>query len=179
MLSNTFNIMGLDPGSNLGVSILSIDANKLSIEAIDTTRFVLASYSVDNDNMLDRWIALESIIKDIVLEYNPIIVGMEAAFMNQHYPKAVMVLTSYTTIIDKTLYSLGCNKVFRYPPKYIKKIVASGTADKLDMLHSVTSIKEISSKINLYDKTEHEVDATAIAYTVLLEVRDYPYVLYS
>ena len=39
--------------------------------------------------------------------------------------------------------------------------------------------KEINKHIDLVDRTEHEVDATAIAYTALLEIRKYPYVLYS
>ena len=38
---------------------------------------------------------------------------------------------------------------------------------------------EVSKHIDFTTRTEHEVDATAIAYTALLEVRKYPYVLYS
>ena len=47
------------------------------------------------------------------------------------------------------------------------------------MLNFMTSIPEIRSIADLYGRTEHEIDATAIAYTALKEVRQYPYILYS
>lgn len=180
-MSDSINIVGLDPGNNLGVSILSVDSTTLDIISISTKTYVLEKYVSSTDNiMLDKWIVLENIIRYISETYQPYVVGMEAAFLNLKYPKAIINLGSYTTVIELSLNRYNRYiKLFKYAPKYVKKIVGCGDADKLAMLNFMTSIPEIKQVVNLYGRTEHEIDATAIAYTVLKEVRQYPYILYS
>ena len=182
MLDNVFNVLGLDPGNNLGVSILSVNCVTLEIVGIHTFTCVLDKF-IDKDNsniMLEKWLVLEDIVRDLSSNYRPSIVGMEAAFLNLRYPKAIITLGSYTTILEMCLHKYNRYvKVFKYAPKYVKKTVGVGYADKEDMLNYMSNNKEINKHIDLVDRTEHEVDATAIAYTALLEIRKYPYVLYS
>lgn len=179
--SPLFNIVGIDPGNNLGVSIIAVDSNDFSIQHITSFTIRLESH-IPNDSsntLLDKWYVIEKYIINLLDTYNPLVVGMESAFLNSRFPKAVINLSSYTTMIEFTIskYSYNLIKIWKYPPKYIKKIVSTGNADKLDMLHSVSSIKEIKQHIDLYNVTEHEVDATAIAYVVLDEIRKNPYTL--
>ena len=180
-MSDSISILGLDPGNNLGVSIVHVDSTTLDIVGIETKTYVLEKYVTTTDNiMLNKWIVLENIIRYLSETYQPYVVGMEAAFLNLKFPKAIINLGSYTTIIEMTLNRyVRYLKLFKYAPKYVKKSVGCGDADKLAMLNFMTSIPEINKCINLYGRTEHEVDATAIAYTALKEVRKYPYILYS
>lgn len=181
-MSDSITILGLDPGNNLGVSIVHVDSTTLNIVGIETKTYVLEKYIPNNSEniMLDKWIVLENIIKYLSETYQPYVVGMEAAFLNLKFPKAIINLGSYTTIIEMSLNKYNRYvKLFKYAPKYVKKSVGCGDADKLAMLNFMTSIPEIKNVVNLYGRTEHEVDATAIAYTALKEVRQYPYILYS
>lgn len=182
MLDNVLNIVGIDPGNNLGVSVISIDCMSLDIVGIVTATYVLDRY-INKDSStatLDKWLVLENIIKDISYTYRPSIVGMESAFLNLRFPKAIITLGSYTTVIEMAINKYNrYTKLFKYAPKYIKKIVGVGDADKEAMLRYMSNHIEVSKHIDFTTRTEHEVDATAIAYTALLEVRKYPYVLYS
>jgi hypothetical protein len=47
------------------------------------------------------------------------------------------------------------------------------------MLKCVSGIKEITNVINPMFMSEHEVDATAIGYVALNEIRRYPFVMYA
>lgn len=175
---DSINIIGLDPGNNLGVSVIEVDSSDLTIKNILTRRYILDKH-VGNEPLL-KWNLIENIISSLLSDFNPYIVAMESAFLNVRYPKAIITLGAYTTILELTISKyLNSNRIFKYPPKYIKKILGTGNADKVDMMKNVSSIKELNNKIDVTIISEHEIDATAIAYTALLEVRKYPYVLYS
>ena len=180
-MSDSLYFLGIDPGNNLGISLLEIDPSNLNILGISTHRYILDRH-IDHDEqiMLSKWFVIEDIVAHIANTYQPYVVAMEAAFLNVRYPNAIITLGSYTTILEKSLSTfLRHNRIFKYPPKYVKKTLGDGNADKEDMMINVGAIKEISDKIDTRLLSEHEVDATAIAYTALLEVRKYPYILYS
>ena len=179
---DSFNIVGMDPGNNLGLSVLEIDSNTLKILSIRTYRYIL-DRQIDNDTdnvSLSKWNLIQEIVSAIASTYNPLIVAMESAFLNIRFPKAIITLGSYTTVLEMSWSNyISSNRFFKYPPKYIKKIVGKGDADKLDMMKNISSIEELNQHLDVTSLSEHEIDATAIAYTALLEVRSYPYVLYS
>lgn len=179
---DSFNIVGMDPGNNLGLSVLEIDSNTLKILSIRTYRYIL-DRQIDNDTdnvSLSKWNLIQEIVTAIASTYNPLIVAMESAFLNIRFPKAIITLGSYTTVLEMSWSNyISPNRFFKYPPKYIKKIVGKGDADKLDMMKNISSIEELNQHLDVTSLSEHEIDATAIAYTALLEVRSYPYVLYS
>ena len=181
-MSDSFNIVGIEPGNNLGVSVLEIDSKTLNILSIKTHRFILDK-QLDNDTdsiTVNKWYLIENIVQALASTYNPLIVAMESAFLNVRFPKAIITLGAYTTVLEMNWSRhISSNRYFKYPPKYVKKIVGKGDADKLDMLKNISSIEEINNCIDPTKISEHEIDATAIAYTALLEVRSYPYVLYS
>lgn len=181
MYTDLVYLAGIDPGGNTGISVIGLHPITLDIETINTYVFVLDSYVKDESSrMLDKWITIEKIIQWLMVTYEPKIIGMESAFLNQKYPKAIINLSSYTTMIEFMVNKYGTyTKLFKYPPKYIKKLTCKGDANKSDMLQGISSIEEIRSKLNLNGLTEHEIDATAICYVVVDEVRHYPYILFS
>lgn len=177
--NDLINIVGIDPGGNTGISIIGLHPMTLNIESIDTRVFVLDSYGIDTD-MIYRLQTIDKLMRWLIETYQPNMIGMESAFLNQRYPKAIITLSSYTTMLEYCInkYSIY-TELIKYPPKYIKKVICSGGANKQDMLTGVSSIKEITNKIDITKLSEHEIDATAIAYTVIQEIRNYPYVLYK
>lgn len=172
-------IAGIDPGGNTGLSIIGLNPMTLSIESIETYVFVLDSYSTET-NLVNRLETIDKIIYWLIEKYQPKMIGMESAFLNVRYPKAIITLSSYTTMLEYCINKYGIyTELIKYPPKYIKKIICSGDANKDDMMTGVGSILEITNKMDVGSKTEHEIDATAIAYVVIQEIRNYPYVLYK
>ena len=179
---NYFNIVGIDPGNNLGISIYTINSSDLTIVSISTKYYNLDSFvdSNDDNRFLFRLQYLANIINNICVDYNPIMVGVEAAFMNIRFPKAVMQLSQYIAIIEHTIYNYNNRiKLFRYAPKYIKKFIgAGGDADKNDMSATLGGDMELLSVLPVRNYTEHELDAIAIGKVLLIEIREYPYLLY-
>lgn len=175
---NTFNIIGIDPGNNTGISILNIDANTLKLLHIHTLFFKLENYSsnIIEDNLLSKLVYIKEIVHYLSNTYNPIVVGIESAFMNTRFPKAIINLSQYVGTLE--LEFKLCNnftKVLKYAPKYIKSIISTGDADKKDMSKGISKIKEIKNLVpNIKELTEHEIDAIAIGYVTLEEIRKYP-----
>ena len=179
---STFYIIGIDPGNNTGVAIFELDSITLEIISITTSVVVLNNFIIDDDNvMLYRCGFLKNVCTSIYNTYKPKVLSMEAAFMNQRFPKAVMQLSQYTSTVEQTFHA--CDnfiKIFKYPPKFIKKeIGGGGSADKNAMLIAVNNIPEISSLVDLNRTTEHEVDALAIGYITIAMIRQNPHVLIS
>lgn len=184
-MDNLINIIAIDPGNNIGVAIFTIDVTTLTIVNIETRLYVLENLigNVDDNfnKLLYKLSVIQEIVTDLYIAYDPIALGVETSFLNTRFPKAVLQLSQYVAVIEHTMYVLNSRiKLFRYMPRYIKKIVeAGGGADKDDMCKAVSSHDELTEHINPFIISEHEVDAVAIAYTILLEIREFPYILYT
>jgi len=175
-MAENFTIVSIDPGTNTGIAIYEISPKDFSIVSLETLTVVLSEYG----DLLAKLVKIKKTIASIIETYNPIIVSVEAAFLNIRFPKAVMQLSQIISAIELTIKTINSDiKIFEYPPKYIKKIIATGTADKDDMTEAVLKIKELSSNININHMSEHEVDAMSIGYVTLLEIRKTPFILYS
>lgn len=183
MLDNTYTIIGIDPGNNLGIGILHIDIDTNEIVRIESRTYVLDNY-VENDSytvLLDRTIKLREIVIGLVETYRPILFCIEAAFMNSRFPKSVIQLSQYVGTIELTIRTTNpwC-KILKFPPKYIKaRCGAGGNADKNDMKTNLQAIPAISNIIDLTYISEHGVDSLAMAYVGYLEIQDNPFILWS
>lgn len=183
MLENTFTILAIDPGNNLGIAVYSVSTIDFSIINIET-RYVVLDNLVDKeagDKLGMKLFILSNIIKDLSYTYNPNILVLERSFLNMKFPQAVIQLSQYIAIIETTFRYLNpFIKVFKYAPKYIKSMTTkNGDANKDDMKAVVNTIPEIANCINVISLSEHEVDAVAIGYINLTEVRKYPFLLYT
>lgn len=157
-------IVGIDPGKNLGVSILEIDSCDLSLKNIHTEIYYLDSQVYSPYTMFNKLEYLNNIINQILFRFNPVIVGMEQVFKHR-FANAVIQLSQYTGMIEYSVRMYNPYIYFlTYPPKLVKKLIgATGDADKNKMLDTLRLIEEIKPFLK-EDITEHEVDATAIAY---------------
>jgi len=177
---SNFNIIAIDPGNNLGVAILTISTMEYNITNVNTFTVVLDQYVRGiGPSALERNTFLTRVCGELYKTYKPTMVVMEAAFMNPRFPLAVMQLSQYTSTISQTFYNMNpFTKIKSYPPKYIKKYAGGGgKANKLDMLTAVSSIPELSKHIILNRLTEHEIDAVAIGYVALVNLRLHPHEL--
>lgn len=173
-----FNILGFDPGGNLGLAAMSIDVKTYEIISIETNTFILDKYLNNKNNvMMDRLVYLNSTVTSICNHYRPVAVGMESAFMNIRFATAVMQLSQYCGTIELSISSYNpFIKIFKYPPKYVKSAsIGNGNANKEDMLKGIKKIPELNKHINTLG--EHEIDAIAIAYIALLQIRNNPMIL--
>jgi len=178
----TFRLIGIDPGSNTGVAIYHVDAMSMDIVKVETVTYSLNNIApLADDFQLSRVMALAGLCGRLQEYYSPIMVALEAAFMNSRFPKAVMQLSQYTSVVEQSFISRDpFVKLVKMAPKYIKKYIGGGgNANKDGMTIAVSNIKEISDKVDLNALTEHEIDALAIGYVALTHVRQYPHVLIS
>lgn len=176
---NTFNIIGIDPGNNLGVAIYTINGENNQIVKITTFKKVLDNLNeVSGDKTIFRLTHLQKVIREIVLEYKPVMVGIETAFLNKKYPLAVIQLSQYTAIIEMTILAINpFIKMGKFAPKKIKMYSGLATANKDDMLELINGVVELQPHLNTTNISEHEIDAIAIGYIVLNQIRENPLIL--
>jgi len=177
---NEFNIIAVDPGNNVGITIYTIDVTDYTIKNIISTTVTLSNrVSLDSKTpatMIERIHYLNAYFYKLLETYKPLLVVSEAAFLNSRFPKAVMQLSQYIASVELAIHTYDKRiKLVRYPPKRIKKLIgATGNADKLDMLRCVRTIKDITEHIDMDNVSEHEVDSLAIGYVCIAELREYP-----
>lgn len=178
-----FYLISIDPGTNVGISIYGIDGYDLSIKSIETYVLPLENFIPlsTSDKLTAKLGYLQSVIQTLAERYNPLVIAVEEAFLNMKFPLAVIQLSQYLGIILNTFKSYNPTvKVFKYAPRYIKRLVnAGGGADKDGMMIALLAIPELSTRLNLNHLCEHEIDALAIGYVTLSEIRLYPLVLYA
>jgi len=178
---DTGYLLGIDPGSNfVGLAWLEVDVY-CNVVSIDHFTIDLANpvYGVYPNTLNDRLRRLNGIIFDLCLDYNPFWLAIEAGFINRFRPAAYgPIAKSIFAIEDAFLSYLGMNKITEYPPSIVKrKIAQQGLANKDSMRDAIMSISEINRFINP-TATEHEIDAIAIGYTKILEIRERPEIIY-
>jgi len=167
-------MVSVDPGTvTCGVAVWDIDDN-FNISS-------LYSFTIYIDNNLDlntRLNNLYNIFKEIMKDLQPYQLAHESGFINRFRPQAYGPI--YTTIyLLELAYKeiISPYGIFSYSPKYVKSIVSSGDANKDDMLLAVNKIKEVKQYLTGYE-TEHEIDAIAIGYSHLLNIRYMPEILF-
>ena len=176
-MDKSFNIMGIDPGSrNVGVSIFNVLPEDDNHDIKFTVNKVLTfSINIDIEDdvgihelILDRLKKLSNIIKTVYRLYNPTVVAMESAFINTSRMGAVIPLAQAIYAIQSTIYSIDrSSKVITLPPGLIKKIFGSKQVGKDAVLVALKSHKLLMEKITKKNMTDHEIDAIAIAYSIL------------
>ena len=182
-MNHTSNIiiLGIDPGTNTGISIMEL-TESLEIVKIDTFSINLSNYIIDTlsnfEKEADRLIALEESLKEILEKYNPHLIGMENAFFNKKFPLSGLKLSSFLGVIMMTVRKHNKQtKIYKLQPKYIKSVVSTGNAYKDDMLEAVRDNIELGKHLDISKETEHSIDAVAISYSVKKLLEKYPYVL--
>jgi len=179
----TFKYIAIDPGNNLGVAIYTISLPDMKIVDIETTTIKLELFvPKDTTNVLQsKLLFLYAYIEKLYHIHQPTIIFLEAAFMNIRFPRAVMQLSSFISVIELGFKSGDKHiKILRYPPKYIKKhIGAGGNAKKDDMTKALNKHNELKDIVNTSNLSEHAIDAIAIGYAGLNTIRNNQHILYT
>ena len=178
MKNDYINIISIDPGTNMGISIITLEIPSLRIVSVNTCSIDLSLLTKPNElenNLLLRTQAIMRIVTGIMEDYKPRVLAMEAAFVNTRFPKSVMYLSQYIASISLAVTTADpFIKIFNYPPKKVKATVSVGGANKDDMLTAVSKIDELNKHIVIETLTEHEIDSLAIGYAYIKELRENP-----
>lgn len=176
--NNYFRIIGIDPGSrNLGVTIMFIDIETLEIMDIVPIPISLNKHNILDVNkisLISRLSYLRKEFERIVHAYNPIAVAIESGFINPRMPGAVIPLASAITAMSSVIMEYDRTiTIIEYPPSIIKKAVgANPIGNKSPVFNALVANSEFEELVNLEVLTEHCVDSIAIAYTMLLDIRE-------
>ena len=198
---NTFKLLAIDPGKNIGVTVLTVRVdefipfNKMKAHdgvpvSVSFTIVNIETHYIGLDNLIprdavDKQLArigiLQQVMGNIMSYFQPDVLAIEEAFLNVNYATAVMQLSQYLSVIlNAAINANAYIKLFRYSPKSIKSgFGAGGGANKDDMLTRISTITEYTSMVDITKLTEHEIDSMAIAHVALSEIRNYPFLLYT
>ena len=166
-------MISVDPGTvTIGVVIWDLN-NDFTIDNFKS----FTIYIDPNKDLNVRMQDIYHIFNDVFKEEEPFHLAHESGFINRFRPQAFgPIYTTIYLIRQAFINTIGVYGMYAYPPKMVKSIVSKGTADKDDMFTAVNSIKELKPFITGIE-TEHEIDAIAIGYSHLLNIRNYPEVL--
>jgi len=181
---DVINLLAIDPGSNIGVSIYTLSVPDLQIINLETT-FIDLSYfdskDPDINRLRNKLIHLEACIDSLMDEYQPHILAIEDTFVNFRFPKSAVFLAQYIATVELAVSRRNpFIQIYKYAPKYIKASVgAKGNADKFMMMDRVSEISEITNFISTRTLSEHEIDSLAIGYITVNYIRENPGVLFT
>lgn len=171
-----YTILGIDPGSNdLGLCFMTIEAETGRIKLITTYNLNVnllptGDYYYDN-NRINKLIAFETYITNVLLQVNPNAVAIEAPFFNSASPQAYGSLKEIVCIIQ--MVAVKCNPVVNVmviEPLLVKKYVNSNYKEGKE---GVKRAVEGNPLLNIFLSptiSEHEIDAVAIAYSYYLNL---------
>lgn len=171
------NIIGIDPGTNTGVSVITIDDN-FNVIDLKTYCLVLPLTTFELSRTYSKLKFLYDNVYSILNHYRPFSIGIEMPFQHR-FANAVIQLSQYLATIETAILNTNPYVInYRYPPKMVKKLIgATGGGDKLAVFKAVSKIEEMKELFLSQPRTEHEADATAIAYITLEDLKKYPHKL--
>lgn len=179
---NTFDILGMDPGSNkFGFSLLEVNIDNLdlvssvawTIDANDLAKNFQTVLETHGDRMA-RIHGLQNYIYKILNIYNPLYVASEAPFINNRFPAAGIALTEVLSTIRQALIEYDPEKeLYLIPPSNVKNAVKAKGGDDKDIIKQKVCALDLKYKgdVNIENLDEHSIDALAVGYAKLLDLR--------
>lgn len=176
-----FNIMSIDPGSNLGISILHVDSNLLTINNINPMT-ILRDIKIYNDpnvcSASDRYTRLKrqyEIITSLLYQHRPSYIVSEAPFYNPRMPNAFSALVEVMHVIRTAVNDFDPYLTLdTIDPSSVKKCIgangiSSKDAVKLALLQHTELYPLVHDIFNYLD--EHAIDSIAVGYCLLSRIR--------
>jgi Holliday junction resolvasome RuvABC endonuclease subunit len=166
-------LVSVDPGTvTCGVAIYDLDDKFNILSMVSFTIYIDSNTDLDK-----RMWELYSIFTRLFKDTEPFQLAHESGFINRFRPQAFgPIYTTIYLIRQAFIDTIGTYGLFAYPPKMVKSVISKGTADKNDMLSAVYDLEEVKPFLT-GKETEHEIDAIAIGFTHILNIRTYPEVL--
>lgn len=169
-------ILGVDPGTNYcGVAIFEIDDRTLAIKNIRplTLDYTKSRVSHIPNILIDRLSRLYNDIVDICKDYDLYWLAIEAGYISKLQPTAYGPLSKCIYTVESAFINVtNTFNITEYSPSIMKAVMGTESNHKDDMLKAVSQNSELKPYIK--DQTEHAIDAMAIGYTKLLDMRLYP-----
>jgi len=167
-------LISVDPGTvTCGVAVWDLN-NEFKIDNLYSFTIFVDS-DIDLNKRMDR---LYNIFNNVFNELQPFQLAHESGFINRFRPQAFgPIYTTIYLIRQAFINEISNYGLFSYPPKMVKAFVSTGGADKDDMFKAVNNIKEVKPFLTGFE-TEHEIDAIAIGYTHINNIRMYPEILF-
>lgn len=163
-MDRQITVLGVDQGlANIGYCVMKV------YESLINEPIILKSgtfYTKPTDELSNRLGVIYDTLEDIVEEFHGEInaIGCERLFYSNARSSSIVI----TNMVTGNIFLLARNKnvnIRDYPATSIKKIITNdGKAGKDDIAKAIEHICTINS-ISDKDRTNHEDDAIAIAYT--------------
>ena len=168
------NIMGIDPGGNVGVTIMTLDfhtrkilrTQAISLNIMKSEFFNRQSANTTSDSE-ERLLATAIELRELLWLYRPVHVYCESPFFRAATATAFASLTRLIQVIKNVLREFNDAIPFYLidPPRAKKAVGAKGNAKKDEMTIAIEKLRPtISLETLTEDLTEHSVDSTAICY---------------
>lgn len=147
-------ILGIDPGlATMGYGV---------IDKLNNGNTVAVDYGVvltpKDESLPVRLAMLEEGINKILLKYKPEEIAVEELFFSKNITTGIPVAHARgVTLLTCIKY---CGKLYEYTPNQIKQsLTGYGKADKVQMMHVVTSLL----RLNKIPRPDDAADALAVA----------------
>lgn len=177
------SIVGVDPGTNtLGCAVLGLDIDTLNITSIYTHTYV-GEWMPMSDTLIahhgDRYArlyAIQNALTSLFDSVNPLYIGCEAPFINVRRPQAYGALVQAVDRVQQASINHKPYVQFRLvEPLRVKMAVgAKFTSDKTAVWNAMCGIPEIINCLGPFQPDEHSVDAIAVAYYIVKQLRVNP-----
>ena len=182
-MNNSFNIVGVDPGSNyVGVSVLNINSSTFQINSIASETINLSKIKSRTEPNYDITYKMDNLLQYLISLFNtiiPSVVSIENPFMFSKRPGAVIPLAKSLAIIEQAAITYNDGVlIYRISPSEVKNAIgAKGNADKDTMLTTLEHHSILRHYIDIERMSEHEIDAVAMGYGAYMAVCKNPYLL--
>jgi len=169
-------ILGVDPSTNfIGMALFTIDDKTLDIINIEPFTYSLDKPAVSHmpNYVVDRLLRLDKEFYEYVRNNNIDWLAIEAGFINRLRPAAFGPLSkSIHTLESAFIRATNTRNITEYAPTLVKSYLKTESGTKEDMLKAVAGNKELNKYI--LGQSEHAIDAIAIGYSRILDIRSYP-----
>ena len=150
---NLMVILGIDPGyAIVGYGVIEADRNRYKVLdcGVITTP---AKIPIEN-----RLVSIHKGITELIEEYSPRCMSIEELFFNSNHTTAIPCAEARGVILLSAVKY--CGRLFEYTPMQIKQALTGyGKADKVQMMHVVTSLLHLKS----IPRPDDAADALAVA----------------
>lgn len=173
-------LIGLDPGSiKLGCGLLYIDC--YSLEIYSSTAFTLRGdwmarnswQEAQYGNRLSRIDHLRAALIEVFRQYQVVDIASESPFMSITKPSAYGALTEVICAIREATWQYDPWKTLTLidPPTVKNAVGAAGNAGKDPVREGIARLRELNLQVPLDALDEHAVDALAVCYARLAQLR--------
>lgn len=147
-------ILGLDPGlATMGYGVIEKQNND-NVKAVDYGVVLTPK----NESLPVRLAMLEDGINKILLKYKPEEIAVEELFFSKNVTTGIPVAHARGVMLLTCIKY--CGRLYEYTPNQIKQsLTGYGKADKVQMMHVVTSIL----RLDKIPRPDDAADALAVA----------------